>query len=845
MFALSPRPPAYRCPLFQSATSTVRVSPDTSCPEKLACGPERALPGDTSGVDLRSAADPAQDYMCKEVSSTSDEIRQEPLAPITVSQESMAEMVPCPVASQDSLMSATIQPDITMEEDDGMPGIKIVSVVSLAAPEPTTKYECKKCGLESTDYDILVAHVSAIHNVHYIYACPYCAFGCSRHKINMYRHIRRAHPTESDSVPIRIIDEEKYIKTVTVPTAPELVEAPETGYQSTQAAAKPAEKSRRKAAATITSRPLDDDVIVVGEGESSPPEPEVDRYRDMERAFVCGVAPQTVARSPMDPEVERALAASLEKSAVAELEMDCENIEEPTLDSVQEEEALVLPTPPPEVLHRPPLQPPRPPPAPRVALTVPASRPPPPRAAPPPYRATLLSLPAPQEEPQDLSVRIERTPPPAHQKAPSHNPLLGLYPTPTSMSPAGPRDFPQPILIAPEPAHQHSDHSRDATFRTPSPAAILPNYTSVIRSSSMSSIPGRSQTPNPSQTAAAMARRPGVIPPSLTSPRALSLQSLQLSSLPSSMVRCASAAPSMALTASSSPLSVRATQSPPVQQTIINRPPSIMPRRMHAPKANVSRSASASPAPSPVPSPAPTSTPKDMPPLIRMTPSMVASLNRGQLRTPPTPLSRPGSADSPTPPPAAHSRPASRQSRVDSDEEDEEKAREKYKIFNVLTRMRTPTPSARPGTPSIPGVSLEQWRQLQLQQHHLASVARLATPRGNPSVNPNLAAMHRLLLQRGINPQLAARGHLPLPRGLPPRPINPGTPILLLCPYCPYEGQDPDSLHDHILSHAPNIHWICPYCPTGTPLPKPEVRRHIETLHPGCRVVYKPYGVPL
>ena len=101
--------------------------------------------------------------------------------------------------------------------------------------------------------------------------------------------------------------------------------------------------------------------------------------------------------------------------------------------------------------------------------------------------------------------------------------------------------------------------------------------------------------------------------------------------------------------------------------------------------------------------------------------------------------------------------------------------------------------------------------------------------------NPSLAAMHRLMMEQrargqrppGMKPQRPPFYQNPnQPRPLMTRPPPPAAASAnqpLCCPYCPYEGEDPDSLHDHILGHAPNIHWVCPYCASPSPLPKPEV----------------------
>ena len=44
-----------------------------------------------------------------------------------------------------------------------------------------------------------IEHLDKEHpKVEYWYACPHCPFGCSKHKTNMIKHIRRTHPQKPE-----------------------------------------------------------------------------------------------------------------------------------------------------------------------------------------------------------------------------------------------------------------------------------------------------------------------------------------------------------------------------------------------------------------------------------------------------------------------------------------------------------------------------------------------------------------------------------------------------------------------------------------------------------------------
>ncbi len=77
-------------------------------------------------------------------------------------------------------------------------------------------WQCRYCSFTSVNYQQMVDHLDSGHSMDHWYACPYCPFGCSRQRSNMYRHIRRSHPKEPDNVAISIIDQDKYFVKATV-----------------------------------------------------------------------------------------------------------------------------------------------------------------------------------------------------------------------------------------------------------------------------------------------------------------------------------------------------------------------------------------------------------------------------------------------------------------------------------------------------------------------------------------------------------------------------------------------------------------------------------------------------
>jgi hypothetical protein len=64
------------------------------------------------------------------------------------------------------------------------------------------------------------------------------------------------------------------------------------------------------------------------------------------------------------------------------------------------------------------------------------------------------------------------------------------------------------------------------------------------------------------------------------------------------------------------------------------------------------------------------------------------------------------------------------------------------------------------------------------------------------------------------------------------------------CPYCQYSTVEPQTLYNHLISHGDSIDWVCPWCKKRHSS-KNSVSKHIETQHPGYKVIYIPYGVPI
>ncbi|XP_074643540.1 uncharacterized protein LOC141900515 [Tubulanus polymorphus] len=78
-----------------------------------------------------------------------------------------------------------------------------------------TTYICKHCagGVKTSTLYGMTTHLEAAHsNLDFWYGCPYCPFGCSKHRINLMRHLKRAHPKEPINVDIHLIDEDVFIR---------------------------------------------------------------------------------------------------------------------------------------------------------------------------------------------------------------------------------------------------------------------------------------------------------------------------------------------------------------------------------------------------------------------------------------------------------------------------------------------------------------------------------------------------------------------------------------------------------------------------------------------------------
>lgn len=71
-------------------------------------------------------------------------------------------------------------------------------------------WQCLMCENNTRLYDVMVEHIHRVHKKTYWYACPYCPFGCSQPRFNMYRHMRRTHPQKADNIFVGIIDSDRY-----------------------------------------------------------------------------------------------------------------------------------------------------------------------------------------------------------------------------------------------------------------------------------------------------------------------------------------------------------------------------------------------------------------------------------------------------------------------------------------------------------------------------------------------------------------------------------------------------------------------------------------------------------
>lgn len=195
----------------------------------------------------------------------------------------------------------------------------------------------------------------------------------------------------------------------------------------------------------------------------------------------------------------------------------------------------------------------------------------------------------------------------------------------------------------------------------------------------------------------------------------------------------------------------------------------------------------------------------------------------------------------------------------DSSSSDDEAAIEAFNVFNLeppLSKKMKFTNNAISGGSIFP-VSLPQsasatlmpnFSQFQARNPQLVPVASM----GSASSPVPVQYEHSLL--RPANPTPTFRPHIstgPKPGRGPPNVvlvphIPPGKPThqrFVRCPYCVYKCERMEVLHEHILTHEPNVKWTCPYCPMPNQMTKSVVEKHIRMCHPGLPVTYIPFGV--
>ncbi len=380
------------CKEGDMASSPTRVSPDTSDDKaKKVTEQDKDDSQDNQvshsinkeGKDVEKGTGSSQfanrqtsntdEFMCKEVSSTSDVPKDEEMP------------------DKDRETATKNGEDIEADDGGEMP-FKIVSVRSLAdehadgsiSPYPeedeTTltpldgadktgiitrrqlMYECVFCQWQNSLFDIMVAHLGDTHRVDYIFSCPYCPFGCHRHKITMLRHIRKAHPDKDPNVNLSLYDEERYIirKTVDLNDSEKSVNSVIEVDKD-----KPAEASK-----TVDSD--DDDLIFVSQKPGTKPKriPHDHIYvrnaagqiikkcvmpgRFNRRPCICGKNHPHLHRQPNRPTgpIEVVDLDSPPRPSEAEpgakdedLDMDCENVVDENQkydDTVTEEEGMVV-----------------------------------------------------------------------------------------------------------------------------------------------------------------------------------------------------------------------------------------------------------------------------------------------------------------------------------------------------------------------------------------------------------------------------------------------------------------------------------------------------------------------
>lgn len=781
-----------------------RESPDTQMPDHVTCiepvvgemtTPDDDVISDDVDGDRRVTRTHSQEYMCREISSTTVHEEKEDTPPLGIMITQVVSLAG--MTADDKPKAKATNEELTIVE-------KVI-------------YECKLCHWMHTEYDDMVTHVSETHKRECIYSCPHCPFGCSI-KLNMERHVHRTHNDDTPDPKFTLMDEEKHFekKVFRVPANSKGAEIKNSSVDTVSVDA-----TEDNTTVSMKSVPLDDEqtvsvctdeptvisipasevpsVITVTESESVQADvlimqnkPEIVKspgknddspwHQPLEKFPGMGVLRNMVKKPP------------LKRKASVEYQLG-----QPKKMMISPEKGVTVKTS-------------EAPPAPISASSIEDDQP------------QDLSTPRTQQRSQSLDSSQRLMPPPAHQKSS----LLSSNSSYGSQSP----------VFAPRPAHQGS--------RERSPVSPL-GVTEFGQRSSASPVrpfSSREPSPGPRMTSSPRVATPSHLTAAARLPSPLSRETSPMRFFDQGSVGLpppAHGVPSTGRDGISPDTYKHRNQTSVVQYTSLKSYP-------HTAHKGLTQASS------PVGSMA-----KEMPPLIRM-PQSASKVGRL-----PPPLIPSSSVRTSVGPPIQPRLPlhhnimssqmsfmaqrAQRRTSIDPDEEEEEDL-ESYKQFNLLARLRGPgyniSRGYKPNPPVATGPAIDKWRQFQSNRFISAGPPNAIVappPYGMLPMNQLRMGEKRVRPMPPLIPGPQLGMHM-LGRK-PSATVTNTNPSSHQCPYCPFRGEDADTMHNHILTHAPHIHWTCPYCRVPSKMQKSLVEKHIRNAHPDCHVVYIPYGVPV
>lgn len=200
---------------------------------------------------------------------------------------------------------------------------------------------------------------------------------------------------------------------------------------------------------------------------------------------------------------------------------------------------------------------------------------------------------------------------------------------------------------------------------------------------------------------------------------------------------------------------------------------------------------------------------------------------------------------------------------IDDDDNLDLVKREALKQFNIRPKVSRTTVPPTSSSKQVQRPAAES--VFSVGQFHPSSALNFTTA-GQTATVPSGRVQHPMVLPPGFpqyphQPHPLLRTSYYMARPLVPGLSHPNLPSisnsnssgrtsspqqLFRCPYCTFNAPDPDSMHNHILTHGQNnILWTCPYCTVPTHRKKADIEQHIRACHPGQRVLSYPYGVPV